>query len=66
MCVMFHRNTGMLLFLRIHRQAMQIISVLKIPVYRNIVFSEIRYFKNDDEVVTQINKARGFSKQKQA
>lgn len=44
---------------------MQIISVLKIPGYRNIVFSEIRYSKNDDEVMTQINKARGFSKWRQ-
>lgn len=41
------------------------VSVLKIPVYRNIVFSEIHYFKNDDEMVTETNKARGFSKRRQ-
>lgn len=63
--MIFHRNTGILLFFRMHRQAMQISSVLKIPVYRNIVFSEICYFKSYDEVVTQINKARGFSKRRQ-
>lgn len=64
-CVISHRNTGILLFLRMHHQPMQIMWVLKIPVYRNVVLSEMCYFKNDDEAVAQINKVRGFSKWRQ-
>lgn len=50
---------------RMHRETMQILSVLKIPVYGNLIFSEIYYCKNYDQVMTKISKARGFSKQRQ-
>lgn len=63
MCDISQEHWNIVIF-RMHCQTMQITSVLKIPVYRNIVFSEIRHFKNGDVVVTQISKARGFSERR--
>lgn len=65
LCVIFLRSTAVVLLSRMHHQTMQILSVLKISVYGNMIFFEICYCKNYDQVMTKISKGRGFSKQGQ-